>query len=61
MTIQELLDEIDQNPEHEFEMDRWIFPLFNRLLNERGYQFHIISVPAETLRCQIVKKTSLPE
>ena len=56
MTVEELLDEIDQNPEHEFEIDRYIFPLFNQMLNRHGFQFSVISVAPETVRCRILKK-----
>lgn len=55
VTIQELLDELDQHPEYEVEIDRYIFPLFNRLLNEHDFQLSLISVSVETLRCRIMK------
>lgn len=56
VTIQELLDEIHQQPDAEYEIDSYIFPLFNRMLNERGFQCHI-TTPAnsETFRCRIEK------
>lgn len=56
MTVEELLDEVDQNPEHEFEIDRYIFPLFNQMLNKHGFQFNVITTSPETVRCRIMKK-----
>lgn len=55
VTLQELLDEIDQNPLYDFEIDRYIYPLFSRLLVEHGFQLHIIKTSPETVRCRILK------
>lgn len=56
MTVEELLDEIDQDPTREFEIDRYIFPLFNQLLNKHGFQFSVITTAQDFVRCRIMKK-----
>jgi hypothetical protein len=53
VTIQELLDEIDQNPDVEYEIDRWVVPLFDKMLNEHGYKFQNVRVIGDFIRCKI--------
>lgn len=60
LTIQELLDELDRFPETEYEIDRYIFPLFNRMLNQHNFMFAIKTQTEKSVRCHIVK-TSKPE
>jgi hypothetical protein len=56
MTIEELLDEVDQNPTNEFEIDRNTFELFSKMLDQHGFRFNVITASPETIRCRIMRK-----
>ena len=53
VSIDILLNELDQNPDQELEVDRYTFPLFNRLLNERGFKFHVFEIRENSIRCKV--------
>lgn len=58
VTIQELLDEIEQRPDVEYELDRWIIPLFNRMLKEHGFEFLLLDLKGDFMRCKIQRISS---
>ena len=57
MTIEQILDELDQRPNALYPIDKFLFPLFNRMLNEHGYQFEIVVFGQEFLSCKIQKNS----
>ena len=56
--IKVLLDEVNQDPEREFEIDRYIFPLFNKMLNTHGFQFNVLEIREDSVRCKIQRISS---
>ena len=39
MTIEQILDELDERPNALYHIDKYLFPLLDRMLGEHGYQF----------------------
>jgi len=55
MSIEELINELYQSMIR-FEIERIAFPLFNRLLNEKGYMLNVHHMHSDNLLCQIEKR-----
>jgi hypothetical protein len=58
VTIEQLLNEVDQHPNVEYEVDAYVFPLFDKMLKEYGYQFTLCLDKKDYVRCKISRTSS---
>jgi hypothetical protein len=58
MTIEQILDELDQRPNQIYWIDRYLFPLFGLLLREHGFEFDVIEMAQEACQCRIKRQST---
>jgi hypothetical protein len=59
MTIEQILDELDQRPNALYHIDKYLFPLLDRMLGEHGYQFDMVMLGQMVVSCRIKRQSNL--